>query len=111
TRDFADADVVRTGHNIGGAGGFAAGVQRAVAATDIDAVWLLDDDTVPSPTALAELVVARTGYPGPAPVVVASKAVWTDGREHPMNVPRVRPGASAADRAAAADVGCLPVRS
>ena len=37
--------------------------------------------------------------------------VWTDGRDHPMNTPRTKPGASAAELAAAAAVGCTPMRS
>jgi GT2 family glycosyltransferase len=106
-----DLDVVHLHENTGGAGGFAVGVERALAHHP-DLVWLLDDDTVPTPTAAAELVRAWDGYPGPRrPAVLASKVVWTDGRDHPMNTPRAKPGASAAERAAAAQVGAVPVRS
>jgi GT2 family glycosyltransferase len=108
--------VVRLRANVGGAGGFAAGLARAVdagaAGPEADAVWLLDDDTIPEPDALAELVRARDAYPsGEPPALVASRVVWHDGREHPMNTPRTRPGASAAQREAATAVGCRPVRS
>ncbi|HSK27759.1 MAG TPA: glycosyltransferase [Jiangellales bacterium] len=106
-----EADLVRLTRNTGGAGGFAAGVARAVDEHAADLVWLMDDDSVPEPTALAELLAARDGYPGPAPVVLASRVVWTDGRDHPMNTPRPKPGARAAERRAAAAVGCLPIRS
>jgi GT2 family glycosyltransferase len=96
--------------NTGGAGGFAAGL--ALALNDgADLVWLMDDDTVPTSTALEELLRAHDHYPGQQPVAVASKVVWTDGRDHPMNTPRVRPGASRLALAHAAAVGCLPVRS
>ncbi|MGO4255835.1 glycosyltransferase [Marmoricola sp. RAF53] len=113
--DFAAAlDVVRLSENTGGAGGFTVGVERALAHHP-DLVWLLDDDTVPTPTAAAELVRAWTGHPGDEhgrrPAVLASKVVWTDGRDHPMNTPRPKPGARAAERAAAETVGALPVRS
>jgi GT2 family glycosyltransferase len=106
-------DVVRLTANTGGAGGFAAGLARALHG-DTDAIWLLDDDTIPEPDALAELVRAREAYPGAAatpPALVASRVVWTDGREHPMNTPRTRPGVRPADLEAAAVAGCRPVRS
>ncbi|KQT89682.1 hypothetical protein ASG49_16520 [Marmoricola sp. Leaf446] len=107
-----DLDVVALSLNTGGAGGFAAGIAQALT-HDPDLVWLLDDDTVPTETALAELVrVHRDHAPGsPRPAVLASRVVWTDGRDHPMNTPRPRPGAPRAVREAAAAVGAVPVRS
>ena len=45
-------DVVALAANTGGAGGFAAGIERALVHRP-DLVWLLDDDTVPTPTAAA----------------------------------------------------------
>ena len=110
-------DVVRLSRNTGGAGGFAAGLARAVHDQRADLVWLMDDDTVPTPTALAELLAAReravAGAPGTAepPVVLASRVVWHDGREHPMNTPRERPGLRPAARAAASRAGGTAVRS
>lgn len=106
-------DVVPLEANSGGAGGFAAGVAQALT-HDPDLVWLLDDDTVPTPGALAALLEARAAYgtrEGQAPAVLASRVVWTDGRDHPMNTPRPKPGASAAERAAAQAVGAVPIRS
>ncbi len=109
--DFAGVDVVRTMHNCGGAGGFALGIRTALEAVPDPLVWLLDDDTVPEPSALAELIDARTAYGVPPPALVASRVLWTDGRDHPMNTPRQRPwpGRQARERAAAA--GCVPIRS
>lgn len=104
-------DVVHLAENTGGAGGFTVGVEHALGHQP-DLVWLLDDDTVPTPTAAAELVRAWQEYPGPQrPAVLASKVVWTDGRDHPMNTPRPKPGAGAEEKAAAARVGAIPVRS
>lgn len=105
-------DVVQLTANIGGAGGFAAGLARALQ-DEPDLVWLLDDDTIAQPDALAELLRVRAAYPGPGgpPALLASRVVWTDGRDHPMNTPRTRPGTDAAGREAAAAVGCRPVRS
>jgi GT2 family glycosyltransferase len=112
--DELGLDVTHLRENTGGAGGFAVGVERALVHHP-DLVWLLDDDTVPTPTALEELVRAWAAYPGDVgtnrPAVLASKVVWTDGRDHPMNTPRRRPGASAAETAAAESVGAMPVRS
>lgn len=103
-------DVVHLAENTGGAGGFAVGVERALGHAP-DLVWLLDDDTVPTETAAAELVRAWRDYPGERPAVLASRVVWTDGRDHPMNTPRVKPGATAAELRAADEVDALPVRS
>lgn len=111
--EHPDVEVVRLDTNTGGAGGFAAGIERALTFGP-DLVWLLDDDTVPTPTAAEELGEAWSGYAratGHRPAVIASRVVWTDGRDHPMNTPRPKPGASRAEVAAAREVGCLPVRS
>jgi GT2 family glycosyltransferase len=98
------------GRNTGGAGGFAYGMAAALR-QGADLIWLMDDDTVPEPDALAALLDARTQYAGPAPALVASRVVWTDGRDHPMNTPRPKPLVSAGERAAAEAVQCIPVRS
>jgi GT2 family glycosyltransferase len=108
-----ELDVVRLPTNTGGAGGFAVGIERALSHRP-DLVWLLDDDTIPTPDAARELVRVWEEYADPAgrpPVVLASKVVWTDGRDHPMNTPRQKPGASRAEVASAAEHGAIPVRS
>ncbi|MCX6397034.1 MAG: glycosyltransferase [Propionibacteriales bacterium] len=108
-------DVVHLLENTGGAGGFTVGVERALCHAP-DLIWLLDDDTVPTPTAAAELVAAWQNYPsqetgGARPAVLASRVVWTDGRDHPMNTPRTKPGVTAEERTRAAAVGAIPIRS
>lgn len=112
--DESGLDVAGLRENTGGAGGFAIGIERALAHAP-DLVWLLDDDTVPTDTAAEELVRAWASHPGlgdsPRPAVVASRVVWTDGRDHPMNTPRPKPGAPAGERAAAERVGTVPIRS
>jgi glycosyltransferase involved in cell wall biosynthesis len=107
---YSHLEVVHLEVNTGGAGGFAAGIERALALSP-QLVWLLDDDTVPTPTAAHELAAAWARYPGDRPAVLASRVVWTDGRDHPMNTPRAKPGASGRERAAAAAVGAVPIRS
>ncbi len=75
-------------------------------------VWLMDDDTVPEPTALAALLEARAAYDATARRRWSPAAfVWTDGRDHPMNTPRQKPGASRRARERAAEAGCIPIRS
>ncbi len=96
--------------NYGGAGGFAYGMAQALG-DGADLIWAMDDDTIPEPGALAALLAAREGYPGRVPAVVASAVRWTDGRPHPMNTPRAKPMAAAAERSAAAECGCVPIRS
>lgn len=77
-------EIITLPENIGGAGGFSRGMKEAVLDGG-DWVWVMDDDTIPTPTALEELVKGTTvtdnvGY-------VCSKAVWTDGMVHKMNIP------------------------
>src|SRR3974390_3110914 len=55
--------------NTGGAGGFAYGMAQALDGA-ADLIWLMDDDTVPEPGALAALLAARGGYPGRPPALV-----------------------------------------
>jgi GT2 family glycosyltransferase len=108
--DEPDVEVLTLTSNTGGAGGFAAGMERALTHRP-DLVWLLDDDTVPTPTAAEHLVRAWSGYSAGRPSLLASRVVWTDGRDHPMNTPRPKPGARTAERRFAAAVGCVPIRS
>ncbi|MEV4671070.1 glycosyltransferase [Actinomadura sp. NPDC049382] len=110
---FPEADLLSLPRNVGGAGGFGAGIARALSG-GADLLWLMDDDTVPEPPALAELLAARerasAGADGP-PALVASRVVWTDGRPHPMNTPRPKPRATAAESRLAGAAGCVPIRS
>jgi rhamnopyranosyl-N-acetylglucosaminyl-diphospho-decaprenol beta-1,3/1,4-galactofuranosyltransferase len=107
---FPDVKLAELGSNYGGAGGFAYGMAAALA-DGADLIWVMDDDTIPEPGALAALLAARTCYSGRAPAIVASTVLWTDGRPHPMNTPRAKPMATAAERTAAAACGCVPIRS
>ena len=99
---FPAARLAALDRNTGGAGGFAYGMALALAG-QAELIWLMDDDTVPEPGALAALLAARDHQPGTA--LIASRVVWTDGRPHPMNTPRVKPFATRAERASAAAAG------
>jgi len=105
---FPAARLAVLDRNTGGAGGFAYGLALALAGP-AELVWLMDDDSVPEPGALAALLAARDHQPGTA--LIASRVVWTDGRPHPMNTPRAKPFATKAERAAAAAAGCTAIRS
>jgi len=85
---FPDVDVVELVANTGGAGGFAVGMEHARAAHGASLLWIMDDDTIPEPTALEELVRVHHCY-RPTPSVVASTVVWTDGQVMGRNKPKV----------------------
>lgn len=104
------ADVLHLRRNVGGAGGFAAGIARALEVHGADWVWVMDDDTVPRPGALEALLIAEAASPVRLSVL-SSRAVWTDGRDHPMNRSRTRLGASAQEKADAAAAGGRPIRT
>ena len=103
-------EVVTLPRNTGGAGVFAAGFARALEGLAADLVWVMAVDTAPSGSALEALLAARESYPG-AVALVASRADWHDGREHPMNTPRRRFGTSGVEAAAADRAGARPIRS
>ncbi|MCT4378534.1 glycosyltransferase family 2 protein [Leuconostoc falkenbergense] len=78
-------EYVRLPNNIGGAGGFNAGIRYFMAHTSDDFVWLMDDDTVPQSDTLSQLlafsnVKKHFGF-------LASDVRWTDGHRALMNRP------------------------
>ncbi|RSX53335.1 glycosyltransferase, group 2 family protein [Bifidobacterium dolichotidis] len=91
------AHVIQLHNNYGGAGGFCAGIALAMQhyykPNTIQYVWVMDDDTIPTRTALEQLlatVQTNVDENGVLPTVLGSKAIWIDGREHLMNKPRLR---------------------
>jgi rhamnopyranosyl-N-acetylglucosaminyl-diphospho-decaprenol beta-1,3/1,4-galactofuranosyltransferase len=106
---YPHVDLVSVARNTGGAGGFAIGAARAVVRQNADLVWLMDDDTVPTPSAL-EALLSSVGD-DPRVTIAGSRVVWTDGQDHPMNTPRPKPFVRAAERVAAEARGAVPVRS
>ena len=75
-----------TGENLGGAGGFAYGIQAA-AELGCEAVWIMDDDTLPEPGALEALLSANAAHGGNYGWL-SSRALAPDGIDQPMNVQR-----------------------
>ena len=88
--EFPQVTVVALPENQGATGGF----YEAIAAgcrTDADWLWLMDDDSIARPTALAELLAAIERADGAAPpVLMCSRVEWRDGRPHMMNRPVVQ---------------------
>lgn len=108
------ARMIRLTENTGGAGGFAVGIAAAIAEEGIDWVWVMDDDTVPGPDALAGALDAHERYRATGPddlAVMGSRVVWTDGEDHPMNTPKAKIRASSRERERAASVGAMEIRS
>lgn len=73
--------IVTMEKNVGGAGGFSEGVKQAALA-HADWIWLMDDDTIPQPDALENMIpytqVEKVGF-------ICSEVVWIDGSSHMMN--------------------------
>jgi GT2 family glycosyltransferase len=101
-------DLVRLERNTGGAGGFAAGIAHALVEHAPDWLWLMDDDTVPTSSALEHLLA---GAEATGSAVAGSRVIWTDGSDHPMNTPRRKPFASRAERERAEAAGAMAIRS
>ena len=107
---YPDAEVLRLAQNEGSSGGFHAGMNEA-ASRDFTWLWVMDDDTIPHADALEILLDTPARLEGlPAPSLLASKVVWTDGNVHPMNPPA--PHALDIDLfLAAVDRGVVPIRA
>ena len=82
--------VLRMERNLGGAGGFHRGVRDAYV-NGHDAVWLMDDDTLPQAEALEflerdlqQFETAHRQQPG----FICSTVLWRDGQFCVMNVPQ-----------------------
>ncbi len=71
-----------TGANLGGAGGFHYGMRRGVE-MGYDYIWIMDDDAIADPGALAEL--QKAGQKLSSYGFLASVVYWTDGSLCEMN--------------------------
>ena len=107
-----DSDVIlhELERNTGGAGGFAYGIAAALRSA-ADLIWLMDDDTVPEPDALAALLDARAELPRDASRT-GRQPRGLDGRARPPDEHAATQAADEAGEREAADAaGCVPVRS
>ncbi len=86
-KEFPQVKVVRLEVNLGSAGGFTAGLERAVQ-SGAEWVWMLDDDCFPEREALGALLENIERFPHkPRPSVLASLVLDADGRPHPVSQP------------------------
>ncbi len=88
-RGFVDnlkIEILNLPKNVGGAGGFYAGMSRAKEIGEYDGVWIMDDDTMPSTTCLEELLKAESILKGQYSFLASS--VYGLNGEY-MNVPTV----------------------
>jgi GT2 family glycosyltransferase len=69
--EFPDAHVVRLQENMGGGGGFEAGMREAIR-LGFDWAWLTDDDPVPEATALEAVMAAAEAWGTGRPAVFSS---------------------------------------
>jgi GT2 family glycosyltransferase len=108
-REHGTVDLLALAANEGGAGGFHEGMKRAYA-DGAEWFWLMDDDTIPTPDALAELLDAAARLDGAGkPALLASRVIWRDGTLHPMNYPILE--RRRMERViAAAEQGVMPIR-
>jgi GT2 family glycosyltransferase len=85
---------VVTQPNLGSSGGVHAGLSAAFAG-DFDWFWIMDDDTIAEPAALAAMLAAATrfstAHPGARLGWLNSVVLWTDGALHRMNEPKLEP--------------------
>jgi rhamnopyranosyl-N-acetylglucosaminyl-diphospho-decaprenol beta-1,3/1,4-galactofuranosyltransferase len=101
-------DVMRLSENLGGAGGFERGIERAHS-DGYEWIWLLDDDTLAEERCLEELLAGIDRAPH-RPSVMTSVVRWRDSSLHPMNRPwlRIVPRGRFAEAVAA---GLAPIRA
>ncbi len=85
---------VITQANLGNSGGVFTGMKTAFA-DGHDWFWVLDDDTVPSPSALEMLLAGaerfRAAHPETRLGWLNSVVLWSDGSLHRMNEPKLKP--------------------
>ena len=88
-RDIVNLRYIRLPENLGGAGGFHAGMKQAYA-DGADYLWISDDDAYPLADALKQLrdgieqFQQQNGY---RPSFACSRVEWTDGSLCEMNTP------------------------
>lgn len=109
-REFPRAELLTLADNVGGAGGFHAGM-RTAHGHGVAWLWLVDDDTIAAPDALERLLAAPWREGGlPEPSLLSSRVNWSDGTPHPMNTPILR-RRDTEGLVQAAAVGLLPLRA
>lgn len=75
--------------NLGGSYGFAESILQSWK-RQADWIWVMDDDSIPHPTALEALVqVIKSGMVYEPIGFLCSRVEWADGNPHRMNIPHI----------------------
>ena len=90
-------DYVSLQENTGGAGGFSYGMKQAVA-NGYDYIWIMDDDTIPRPDALRQMLAGIGHIPEESFGFASSTVLWTDGTPCEMNQQHVLPASTEKDK-------------
>lgn len=85
-KDNGRITVINSKTNAGGAGGFNIGMREAVR-QGYKYIWCMDDDTMPKPDALKQMIIAHRRLRGNYGFL-AGLILWKDGSRHRMNVPK-----------------------
>lgn len=90
--------------NVGGAGGFNVGLKFFMKKSNADYAWIMDDDTIPSKSALSNLInkisdISNLGF-------LCSNVKWKDNTAAQMNVPQTEENWNEK-----ADLGLIKVKS
>ena len=82
---YSQLKYFNTGANLGGAGGFNFGIRKGTE-LGYKYLWLMDDDCIPTVSALEKLKKAASRYPNFG--FLSSKVLWRDGSVCKMNIQR-----------------------
>jgi GT2 family glycosyltransferase len=63
-QDSQQVEIIRNTHNLGGAGGFATGIEAALKQQTYQWIWIMDDDAVPTSNTLQTLFNTSLEQPG-----------------------------------------------
>lgn len=87
-KQFAEPQInyVNTGANLGGAGGFQFGIREGMK-MGADYLWLMDDDSIPTTSALQNLMFSAKNLGNFG--FLSSKVLWKDHSMCRMNIPKV----------------------
>ena len=87
---FSDKRIIyyNTGENLGGAGGFSYGLEKAIE-LGYEYAWIMDDDSIPETEAL-ESLIKKSKLIENKFSFIASLVYWTDGTLCNMNIPEYK---------------------
>lgn len=84
---YSSVVVLNLTKNVGGAGGFNAGMKYYIANSTSEFAWIMDDDTIPSKEALDKLLRTFNTIPENLRGFCVGNTLWTDGTPALMNIP------------------------